>query len=74
MYGFEPDWQTGGVRVLFRGERFDDGGYFSYAIGGKPAETRMFADQFLAWRQIDAVNLVPGDVAVNPLNVCAEFA
>ena len=44
------------------------------AIRGKPALLGMFADQFFAGGDVDAVDLVVGHVAVHPLDLWPEIS
>jgi len=43
------------------------------AIGREAAEFGVLADECVIWRAIDAVDLVAGHVALNPLDLVAEF-
>src|SRR5205085_3475234 len=61
------------VRRLFRGRRIDDRSDLVDLIGGKAAALGMLADQILVGGAIDAINLVVGDVAVDPLDLRPEI-
>src|SRR5262249_38784762 len=52
--------------------RVDDRFDFRDAVRRKSALLRVFADQCLAGRVVNAIDLVGGDVAVDPLNLRAE--
>src|SRR6185436_13377504 len=39
----------------------------------EPADRRMLADQVLVVGKIDAIDLVAGDVALDPLDACADL-
>src|SRR5882762_4791420 len=57
-----------------RGRRIDDRLDFRDRIGGEAAFSCMLANELFVGRDVDAVNLDIGDVAVDPLNLRAELA
>jgi len=49
--------------------RIDDPENLPYAVGGKAPQLRVFANHFLVWRDVNAVDLVLGYVALQPLDL-----
>jgi hypothetical protein len=66
--------KSGGAWLGFSGSWIDDGFYFGDGIGRESALGGMFADELLIGSDIDTVDFVAGDVALNPLNFGTELA
>lgn len=59
---------------LFSGSRIDDRPNLRDAVGGETALLRVLPDSVFIRRDVDAVNFVVGNVAVNPLNLRAHVS
>src|SRR6266849_801939 len=59
---------------LFSGRGIDDRHDRRNAICGKAALLRVLPNRFLIWSDIDAINLVSSDVALQPLNLRTHLA
>src|SRR5262245_30911908 len=60
------------IATLFRGRRVNARLYFADGIDGKASAHRVLANELGARREVKAVELVVGDIAVHPLNLRAE--
>src|SRR6476620_3095639 len=65
-----PRTTGGGSIPRGRVDQFPDGGD---AVGRKSTAPRVLADDVLVGREVYAVELVPGDIAVKPLDPRAQF-
>ena len=64
------DMQIDDLRAAsLAGGGVDDGPYLGDAIGGKAAHLGVAADGFFIRSDVDAVDLVVGDVAMQPLDL-----
>ena len=82
-YAVSQDWDTNSradarLRIRFLQpllccRRIDHGPDFRDAVGWEAALPRMFAHRRLIRRNVDTVNLVSRDVAVQPLNLRTEI-
>ena len=59
-------------RSIARG-RIDDAGYLFNTIGRKAALLGMFANRLLVVGNVNAIHLVAGDIALQPLNLRAHL-
>lgn len=55
------------------GGRIDHLRHFRNPIGWEPALFRVFPDHLFIWRKVDAVDLVAGHVALDPLDLWPEL-
>src|SRR6266702_7541775 len=53
--------------------RINDSSHFGHAIGRKAALLRMLTHQVFTWRDVNTVDLVVGDVALDPLKLRPEL-
>ena len=60
--------------LVLGGGRIDDRADLGNPVCGKAALSGVFANQFLAGRDIDAVNPIVHHVAFDPLNLWSEVA
>ena len=58
----------------FGGRRVDDVPHLRNAVRGEASLARVFAHHLFVGRDVDAVDLVVGDVALQPLNLGPEVA
>ena len=78
-YAFNQSLHTKSVSVdlkrslLLGGGRVDDRFDFGNSVGREAALLRVFTDQLLVRRDIDTINLVAGDVTLDPLDFRAEL-
>src|SRR5262245_39212503 len=62
------------IATLFRSRRVNDGLYFADGIDRKASAHRVLTNELRVRREVDAVELVVGHVAVHPLNLRTELA
>src|SRR6266404_5921679 len=62
------------IRLALRRCRIDDRLYFGDAIGREAPLLGMVAHHLFIWRDVDAINLVVGDIALQPLNLWPEIS